>query len=690
MADYLFDIETDGLLLEATRMWLLVMTDLETGESFEYIGDDDGWKERMSSADVLVGHNIIGFDIPCLEKLFGWKVSKGTKIRDTLIMSQVLNYRRFGHDGHSLGRWGEALGYPKGDHDDWTKYSEEMRVYCHRDVELNIKIYRVLMKELKIASVNAPLLGTYLKCEQAVGEWSAQAELKGWPFDRKKGIALFEEMTLELENTTEKIEHKLGLKAVKVDNITPSYLANVAEKAEKAKRELSNLEAELDMLPEYMDGEELEYAKVSLGLELRQHKSMIATLIQDLKRPLGDSIVKSPKWLKSGKYDHHLAKWFDIDASTGQDEDRIVEGDYCRVKIEPLKLSSVSDVKVFLFRNGWEPTEWNYKSKQNSNGRWERYKTSPKITEDSLEFLGGDGKLYLDYLTTSSRHGILNTWLEEVDENDRLHGSCMVVGTPSMRMRHSIIVNVPSVDSAWGKEMRQLFTCKKGWKIVGCDSSGNQARGLAHYLKSQSYIDLLLNGDIHQHNADILTNVMQAIGFDIVVPRSAAKRCLYATLFGASGAKLFSYIMAAQDEVNGKIVKRDFLKAIPGFRDLMDELEGTFGNTKKIGPGYIIGIAGNKIFCDSFHKLLVYLLQATEKATCSAAVFLTMRILEKEGIPYQPLIMMHDEFQVMVPDEHAERVLEIGSMAFKEGPKLFGVTIMDGDGSIGDNWFETH
>ena len=69
---------------------------------------------------------------------------------------------------------------------------------------------------------------------------------------------------------------------------------------------------------------------------------------------------------------------------------------------------------------------------------------------------------------------------------------------------------------------------------------------------------------------------------------------------------------------------------------------------------------------------------------------LLMQELKKRKIPYQPLVMYHDEFQFMTPREFAEEALEIGKWAFKEGPKRVGIDIMDGDGSIGANWKETH
>jgi DNA polymerase I-like protein with 3'-5' exonuclease and polymerase domains len=235
-----------------------------------------------------------------------------------------------------------------------------------------------------------------------------------------------------------------------------------------------------------------------------------------------------------------------------------------------------------------------------------------------------------------------------------------------------------------------LFRCKPGWKLIGCDSAGNQARGLAHYLGNADFIHTLLHGDIHQYNADVLTAVLKSMGIDHVVKRSIAKRILYAFLFGASGAKLWSYIFGTTDPKQGNKLKAGFLKAVPGFADLIKKLENIYGKTSQYGEGYIPSIAGNRIYVDSFHKLLVYLLQSCEKATCSAAIMLTMERLEAEGIPYIPCIFMHDEEDFQVPEEFAERAAEIGKQAFRDGPKLFGVEIMDGDAKIGNSWYDVH
>jgi len=636
--DLVFDIETDGLLVPCKKLWCVCAEDVETGESFAYGPGDNRWAYLLENADSVSGHNIAGFDLPALGKLTGFSLPESVAVYDTLVLSRVLDYRRFGFKGHSLAVWGEHLGFPKIEFNEWHQFSSEMLTYCKNDVSLNVQVYKTLAQELdrKLAS---PAVGeklrTYIKAEHVVSEWSAMAELNGWPFDKESGEKLMEELENEIYKATAAIQPLLGMKVVAVDK--------VKDKVE----------------------------------------------------------VKNPKWTKDGFYYSRLADWFDISPIEGHPSmSRPIEGDYCRIETKALSLSSVQDVKLFLTREGWKPTDFNYK-RELINGRTVSMPTSPKITEDSLEFMGATGQLYMHYLTVTSRLSILKTWLENLDDAGNLHGNCNPIGTPSMRSTHSVIVNVPSIDKPYGAEMRRLFKAKPGWVIVGCDSKGNQARGLAHYLGDEEFIHVLLNEDIHVYNAKKLTKALNKLQFttDVLlskglengeVSRSAAKRVFYALLFGASGTKLWAYIFKEMEPELGKSLKNAFLKEVPGFAELIKKLNKVYSMSINRGVGYIPSIAGNRIYVDSRHKLLVYLLQACEKVTCATALMITQETLKSKAIPFIPLVMYHDEFQVMVPKAYGELVKEIGQESFKEGPKLYGIEIMDGDGKVGLTWEDTH
>jgi DNA polymerase I len=619
---FVFDLEANGLLKEATKMWVLVAIDVDTQKEYVFPPGDDRWKDLISNADELIGHNIINYDRLIFRKLYGFEIPESVRLTDTLIYSQILDYYRFDKEGHSLEVWGRYFGQLKVEHEDWSQYSPEMLNRCRTDVALTLRVYEKLMEEFRHLREKAPEIETYIEAEHHAMYWTSDAYYHGWPFDYRAALQLKSRLEEKMKEAKDRLQERLGWKAVAVDMCK------------------------------------------------------------------GEVAVKEAKWTKDGFYTLNIAKWFDIDPVSGYEgEERLVEGDYCRVSFEKLKLSSTQDVKLFLERNGWEPTEWNWKKDPYS---YKRIQMSPKITEDSLEFLGGDGKLYTEYLSASSRHSILETWLANVDDDSKLHGDCVLIGTPSMRTRHQTIVNVPSVDSEWGPEMRALFKTLPGWKLVGADSSGNQARSLAHYLGDEEFIHVLLNEDIHTYNAEKLNEVLISMGYDPEATRAKAKRIFYAFLFGASGGKLWSYIFGRVDEKAGKKLRLGFLKAVPGFEELLNKLENIYGSTQKFGIGYIPSLAGNRLYVDSWHKLLVYLLQGAEKITCSTALMLTRKELIKRKIPFVPLIYMHDEFQLMTPEEYAEEVKEISANSFKEGPKLYGIEIMDGEGKVGNNWLETH
>ena len=137
----IIDIETDGL--NPTKIHCIEakvieqdVTEFWTPETVKYF---PAWLVEIN-ADTLIGHNIIGFDLPVLKKLLGFEW--WGDIEDTLVMSRLDNPSRDG--GHSLASWGVRMNYPKVLYSDWTHYSEEMKKYCIQDVKVLDKLYRLL------------------------------------------------------------------------------------------------------------------------------------------------------------------------------------------------------------------------------------------------------------------------------------------------------------------------------------------------------------------------------------------------------------------------------------------------------------------------------------------------------------------------------------------------------------------
>lgn len=148
------DTESDGFVEEATRMWCLSSIDYEdSDDAVVHFGPDDTDRAlvHLHSADIIVGHNFLGHDLPLLKKLYDWEPKSHQIVVDTLVFSRMLNPKRprpRGYTGkglHSVEAWGYRLGRGKPDHEDWSAYSEDMKVRCNEDAIIN----RLILQELE-------------------------------------------------------------------------------------------------------------------------------------------------------------------------------------------------------------------------------------------------------------------------------------------------------------------------------------------------------------------------------------------------------------------------------------------------------------------------------------------------------------------------------------------------------------
>lgn len=194
---FAFDIETNGLLDECTTVHCIVLKDLDTGRVWpfgtglreEY--DPSNGVEMLRTADEIIGHNIIQFDIPAIQKVYPWFKPRG-KITDTLVLSRLIypdikdrDFRLIKRDdtypknligSHGLKAWGYRMGEHKGEYDGgWETWSPEMQSYCEQDVEVTVHLYEKLMsKEPSSESV---------ELEHAVAQIIWRQENYGFGFD---------------------------------------------------------------------------------------------------------------------------------------------------------------------------------------------------------------------------------------------------------------------------------------------------------------------------------------------------------------------------------------------------------------------------------------------------------------------------------------------------------------------------
>lgn len=135
----IFDIETDGLLKEVSKIYCLSYCTIENGievSSGTYTEKEDILC-FLSTNDCLVGHNIIRYDLPALKKLLG--VDYKGRVIDTLGVSWYLypNKRK-----HSLEEWGEELKVSKVKIEDWDNLNiEDYIKRCETDVKINTYLW---------------------------------------------------------------------------------------------------------------------------------------------------------------------------------------------------------------------------------------------------------------------------------------------------------------------------------------------------------------------------------------------------------------------------------------------------------------------------------------------------------------------------------------------------------------------
>ncbi len=139
----IFDIETDGLELDAIRNVWCVCAITPSGERLRFGPNRIPEALRvLGSADRLIGHNIGSYDLPVLERVLGFRYDG--PVVDTLVLSRLvyngLSNQADRHGRHSLAAWGSRLGFEKGEHTDFTRYSPAMLDYCLRDCEIVEKL----------------------------------------------------------------------------------------------------------------------------------------------------------------------------------------------------------------------------------------------------------------------------------------------------------------------------------------------------------------------------------------------------------------------------------------------------------------------------------------------------------------------------------------------------------------------
>ena len=539
------DLEANGLTPDT--IWCVVTK--ENGVTLVH-GDPDSLSEALRGSQSVVGHNLIGYDMPVLERLWGITVAP-ERVLDTLVLSRLYEPSKSG--GHSLRNWGECLGFPKGDHTDWSQLSQEMIDYCIRDVEVTEAVHQNLMQNMTCFSPNC------IELEHKVQASVQQQEINGWTLDQPLArdlCATFKERMNEIE---EELQQKFP----------PIVHERWSEKTGKQLK---------DKVEVFNVGSRQQIAKRLSSLGVRF--------------------------------------------------DKVTE------------------------------------------------KGNPIVDEAVLETIDlPEAKVVSEYLMLQKRYAQVNSWLEHVKEDGRVHGRVISNGAVTGRMTHQSpnMAQVPASHSPYGHECRSCWTVPEGKKLVGFDASGLELRMLAHYMKDEDYTNEIINGDIHTAN-------QRLAGLE---SRNQAKTFIYALLYGAGDEKLGS--VAGGGRTTGKKLRESFLNNLPSFAALKDRVSNASSR------GYLTGLDGRRLQVRSEHSALNTLLQAAGAIVMKKALVILDDYAKLWKLDYKIIGNIHDEVQSEVAEKDAEKFGWLAVECLKAAGLEFNLRCpLDGEYKVGTTWADTH
>ena len=539
------DLEANGLTPDT--IWCVVTR--ENGVSTVHY-DADTLCEALDGSVSVVGHNLIGYDLPVLERLWGVSVAP-ERIVDTLVLSRLEDPNRLG--GHSLRAWGERLGFPKGDHDDWSKLSQEMVDYCIQDVAVTQATHEKLLQLLKDFDQRS------IDLEHKVQFAIQQQERNGWVLDQK----LCHDLTATFKERMNEIEEVLQ------DKFPPIVHERWSEKTGKRLKD------------------KVEVFNVGSRQQIARRLSSLGVVFE---------------------------KFTD--------------------------------------------------------------KGNPIVDEAVLDTIDlPEAQLCSEYLMLQKRYAQVNSWLEAVQEDGRVHGRVNSIGAVTGRMTHMEpnMAQVPASHSPYGHECRSCWTVPEGKKLVGFDASGLELRMLAHYMNDKEFTDVLLTEDIHTRN-------QMAAGLET---RPQAKTFIYAFLYGAGDAKIGNIVGGSAKD--GADLKRRFLSNTPALESLRERV------VRASGRGYLTGLDGRRLRVRSEHAALNTLLQAAGAIVMKQALVILDDYAQQWNLNYKFIGNIHDEVQSEVAADQAEKFGWLAVECLKAAGLEFNLRCpLDGEYQVGTTWAETH
>ena len=670
---YCFDLETSGFLDDSNvdytaspwrlrdsfKLHCIVATDIDTGETFEWVQDDCITNFRAwvhENVEMIVGHNIIQFDLMVLQAVLGMSYTIGfegepstwdgkpIEIWDSYIASKTLWPDR---PAHSIEYFGSILGEPKIDwrakavelglisyHDpkgsEFAVYHPEMLVYNRRDVSVNIKTYHYLMKEWGDWDWHDAF-----ELEQYVAWVIARQQHRGFWFDCELAMSNVRELDALMLKHKQIVEPHLPEKPLgktKLKEFTPptvqfkkdgTHSANIQKWVEKHG----------GMLEKREDGYYATLYGVNYKLPITTtvkttEPSTIAdsTFIKGFLVELGwnpSNVKEKDLTLDSKKKKLTKEKFVET-------VDRYVEqtlsSPFCDIRLEKVKATRNNLREVLLKHDLSKPL---------------KVLTNPTFTvgqekqiDPELEKLNADFPYVqniVEYLTYNHRrNSILGGGFDIEDEDEaetgflpnvrtdgRIPTPADTCGASTGRMKHKLTCNIPRVTSLYGEPIRALFGVGDGKEYIqyAFDFSSLEAMIESHYCwrydeDGKEYCNSLIQekpNDVHTRTA---SKIADMLGQEF--SRGNAKAVKYCCSYGGQGPKVAKTVGCAPF-LGQKIFDAFWEAAAPlaKLKEALTKYWETKGQKK-----FILGLDGRKIMTRSKHSLVNALFQGAG-VTCA-------------------------------------------------------------------------
>ncbi len=639
------DIETDSL--DPKYVWLIVCTDVETGEESIFERPDLNSKpflDYASGVSKWIGHHFIKFDwARVLRRFFPTAIPRPTEqILDTLVCSRLFNFDVDG--GHSLDAWATRLGLVKPKIADFTiGLCPEMIERCREDVKINLALFKRLRRHIESETYKRAV-----DIEHKMEFICLDMEEVGFPFNFEEAEKLLSEVQTRLKSLDDRILPLMKPKPELVREITPRLTQKGALNVQDFR---------------WLEGGDLTPYSAGSTFSLINWRPFNPNSTSQLVERLNEA-----GWRPTEKTKGHIK----LEREVRQCRDKAI-----RAKL----LERLEEYKVY----GWSVSE-------------ENLKTLPASAPEGI-------RLVAQRIVLASQERKLIEWVGLYRESTgSIHGRFQGIGAWTGRMAHQDpnMANAPShptmddpsnptpveqIKLDYNMRMRSLWFAPKGYREVGVDADGIQLRILAHYMNDPEFTEALINGD-KKVGTDAHSLNARKLGFeDWKANRDKAKTFIYAWLLGA-GLDKIAQILYTTNKNEAKERVNQFVEGYPNLK-ILKEVQCK----NDADRGYFVGLDGRFVPTPSQHHTLAGYLQNGEAIIMKTACYLWRKKLKSEGVWFRHVNFVHDEWQTITrdTDDEANYVAKVQMDAIVQAGVDLGLRCpLAGAPKIGYNWAECH